>query len=213
MDTSLPAMQPGQVQLDGDRTGVDVSPNQAVMHPSTATAGVWDGPVGPLPASNAVAAPVINVATHVNVGAPAAPVVLIHNGPTGPGFLVRAVWYVFVGWWLSALVIVLGYVAAATIIGLPLAFGLFNRVPQAMTLRPRSTRWSIETVDGVTRVSQGVVAQRPWWARATYFVCVGLWVGAVWMVAAWLLCALILPMPLGLWMLDRTSAVLTLQRH
>jgi uncharacterized membrane protein YccF (DUF307 family) len=26
----------------------------------------------------------------------------------GPGFLVRIVWYVFIGWWLSGLAIMLG---------------------------------------------------------------------------------------------------------
>ncbi|MDP9440879.1 MAG: hypothetical protein M3P34_01585 [Actinomycetota bacterium] len=75
------------------------------------------------------------VQVQVNVGTP---VVVTAGG--GPPFVVRALWYVFVGWWLSALVIVLGYALTATIVGIPMAFALFNRIPQLLTLRARTVR-------------------------------------------------------------------------
>lgn len=50
-------------------------------------------------------------------------------------WIVRALYFVFIGWWWSALVIGLAYFFALTIIGLPLAFWLFDRVPGAVTLK------------------------------------------------------------------------------
>ena len=140
-------------------------------------------------------------------------VLVLGSPPNGPGFATRALWFVFVGWWLSGLVIVLGYAAALTVVGLPLAFWLFNRVPQAQTLRPRTLNWQVTTADGTTLVQQAHVAQRPWWARALWFVLVGWWLGAIWLTVAWVLSLLILPLPLSIVMVDRTPGIMTLQRH
>ena len=45
----------------------------------------------------------------------------------GPPFLVRVLWYLFIGWWLTGISLALGYLAAITIVGLPLAFWIFDR--------------------------------------------------------------------------------------
>jgi uncharacterized membrane protein YccF (DUF307 family) len=50
-------------------------------------------------------------------------------------FVLRALYFVLIGWWWSAIVIGLAYFCALTIIGLPLAFWLFDYVPTAVTLR------------------------------------------------------------------------------
>ena len=68
----------------------------------------------------------------------------------GPGFLVRIVWYIFIGWWLSGLAIALGWLLAVTIIGLPLAFMIFNRIPAIMTLRGRTVTYEATVKDGTT---------------------------------------------------------------
>ena len=49
-------------------------------------------------------------------------------------FLIRAIWFLLVGWWLSGIWAGLAYVAAVTIIGLPLAFWMFDRLPAVTTL-------------------------------------------------------------------------------
>jgi uncharacterized membrane protein YccF (DUF307 family) len=49
-------------------------------------------------------------------------------------FFVRAIYFILIGCWWSAIVIVLAYAASLTIIGLPLGFWLFDRVPGALTL-------------------------------------------------------------------------------
>lgn len=150
----------------------------------------------------------------VNVGMP----LLIAPQRQGYPLIVRALWYVLVGWWLVALTIVAGYALIVFTFGLalPIAFALFNRVPQLLTLRVRSVRYAVEMRDGVAALVERNPDQIRWWWRALYFP-VGIVVGAVWVVVAWVLSVLPLTwpitMPLGIWMLDRTDTVITLQRH
>ena len=125
----------------------------------------------------------------------------------------RALWYVFIGWWLGALVIVLGYLFMLTIIGMPVGFYLFNRVPQALTLRSRTVAYRSETREGVTYVGEGNQPQYPWLLRAVWFVVIGWWLGAVWLTLAWLIGLLIITLPISFLMYNRISGVMTLQRH
>lgn len=130
-----------------------------------------------------------------------------------PGFFIRALWYVFIGWWASGLAIILGYIAMVTVIGIPLAFFIFNRLPTIQTLRPRTQRYSARIEDGVYFVDLGHEVQRPWWKRALYFVFIGWWFGAIWLVLAWVVGIFIITLPLSFWMINRVSGVMTLQKH
>jgi uncharacterized membrane protein YccF (DUF307 family) len=49
-------------------------------------------------------------------------------------FLVRAIWFLLVGWWLSALWLAAAWSLCTVIIGMPLGFWMFNRVPAIITL-------------------------------------------------------------------------------
>ncbi len=137
--------------------------------------------------------------------------VIVQSG--GPGCLVRAIWFIFVGWWLSGLAIALGYLAAITIIGLPLAFYIFNRIPAITTLRSRTQTFTAEQVGGQTVVRAQTVPQRPLWIRAVYFVLVGWWLGALWLAVAWICSVLIVTIPVALLMYNRIGAVMTLLRY
>lgn len=131
----------------------------------------------------------------------------------GPGLLIRAVWFVFVGWWLSAVAIGVAYLMCLIIIGLPIGFMIFNRLPVILTLRPRTEQVITEVRDGVTYVTGGTVAQSPLWVRAIYFVLVGWWLGGIYMGIAWLLCVILITLPIGLWLFNRVGAVMTLLRY
>ena len=50
-------------------------------------------------------------------------------------FLLRALWFVFIGWWLAGVVMALAYALCMTVIGLPIGFVLFDTVPGLLTLR------------------------------------------------------------------------------
>ncbi|GIW04996.1 MAG: hypothetical protein KatS3mg059_1616 [Thermomicrobiales bacterium] len=149
----------------------------------------------------------------VSPSPPPSPTVVFSPQTRQHSFVVRALWYIFVGWWLSGIVMILGYLFTVTIVGMPLGFYFLNRIPQALTLRARTTAFRTEFRDGVTYVVETELPQYPWYIRALWFAFVGWWLGALWLTAAWLLSIPIITLPISIWMYNRTSGVITLQRH
>jgi uncharacterized membrane protein YccF (DUF307 family) len=130
------------------------------------------------------------------------PVVVQQRRPP-PGLALRAVWFVFIGWWLSALAIGVAYFLCAIIVGLPLGFMIFNALPWILTLRERTPG----TDPG------GTVEQYPIWIRAIWFIFVGWWLGGIYMSVAWFLCVILITLPIGVWLFNRVGAVMTLLRY
>ena len=126
------------------------------------------------------------------------------RGPetSAPPFVVRAIWFVLVGFWLTGLALIAAYALMLTIVGLPLAFWIFDRVPLLLTLRR----------GGAAARSGAGAAQPPLWARGIYFVLVGWWLGALWMCAAYALMVTVIGIPVGVMMLNRLPTVVTLQQ-
>jgi uncharacterized membrane protein YccF (DUF307 family) len=50
-------------------------------------------------------------------------------------FLVRAIYFVLIGWWLSALWMALASLVCATVIGLPIGIWMFDLVPFLVSLQ------------------------------------------------------------------------------
>jgi uncharacterized membrane protein YccF (DUF307 family) len=50
-------------------------------------------------------------------------------------FLVRAIYFLLVGWWLSAFWMAMASLVCSTIIGLPLGIWMFDLVPMLVTLQ------------------------------------------------------------------------------
>lgn len=179
--------------------------------PADATAG-W--PAASVQAAPAGMASGQNQAVNVTVNnTMTAPPVQFVMGKTGHGLFARLLWFVFIGWWLSGLVIAVGYLFCATLILLPVGIWFLHRVPQAQTLKDRTREFQQEFKDGVWTVTEGTRQQHPLWLRAIYTLFVGLWVGLVWLGLAWLVSLPIITLPLSIWMIDRTPAVITLQKH
>lgn len=55
--------------------------------------------------------------------------------PPEINLLVRAVYFVLVGWWLSAVWMAAAYLLCLTIIGIPIGFWMFDRVPALVSLK------------------------------------------------------------------------------
>ncbi len=136
------------------------------------------------------------------------------NAPEGgPGVLVRALWFVFIGWWLSGVAVAVAYIACLTILGLPIGFWLFNRLPAILTLRPRNDAVVVGVHDGIGYVRGQQHQQLPLLVRGLWFLLVGWWLGALYILLAWFLCVIIITLPVGLWLFNRVGAVMTLLRY
>lgn len=148
----------------------------------------------------------------MQVSAPASPQIVIHVKQRG--LFVRALYYVFVGWWLSGLMMFAAGVCIASVVLLPAGLAMVNRLPQVMTLRPRSIAVNAATLaDGSMQYTVGSAQQRSMLVRTIYFCLVGWWAGMFVMFAAWVLSVLIVTMPLGLMLLNRVPAAVTLRRN
>ena len=131
----------------------------------------------------------------------------------GPGLLIRALWWLFAGWWLSGFVIGIAWAALITIIGIPLGIWLINRLPTVLTLRPRTQTWTLgEDATGQMVVVKGR-EQVAWPIRGLWFVLVGWWASAIWMAVAWLVQLTIIGIPVALLMFNRTPFVASLYRY
>jgi uncharacterized membrane protein YccF (DUF307 family) len=133
---------------------------------------------------------------------------------SGPGLLVRAIWWLFIGWWLSGVVVAIAWIALITIIGIPLGVWLINRLPTVLTLRPRTRTWAMgQDADGNTVMSEVSRDQVAWPIRGIWFILVGWWASAIWMGAAWLVQLTIIGIPIALIMFNRTPFVASLYRY
>ena len=148
-----------------------------------------------------------------DVAQPESPKATITPGKRGPNFLLRVLWYVFIGWWLTGISLAIGYLAGLTVIGLPLAFWIFNRTGTLLTLRPRTHTTTIVEADGTAAVSYEGAKQRPLLLRAIWFLLVGWWAALIWMIVAYLISLTIIGIPIGIMMLNRLPEVFTLHRN
>jgi hypothetical protein len=201
---------------------VTASQNPPVQPAVTAPATVAAVATPPAPQfATAAAAPgvgpvqTVNVTVQAPVAAPApGPTVVLAQNAAGPGCLVRALYFCFIGLWLGLFWTGLAWVLLISVIGLPFGLLMLNRIPQVMTLKPVRTQTQIVSNGAVTLVSQGQVAQQPFWLRAVYFLAVGWWLSGIWLSVAWSLVGITfgLGLPLAFWMFDRTPAIVTLSR-
>ncbi|HNP72129.1 MAG TPA: YccF domain-containing protein [Kouleothrix sp.] len=127
----------------------------------------------------------------------------------GASLLVRAIYFVLVGWWFSAIWAVLAWLLCVSVLGLPIGLYMLNRLPQVVTLKPQRGA-AMLTPTGQVVFERA--RQRPLLLRAIYFVLVGWWLSAIWIAVAWALHASIVGMLVGFWMFDRVPAIVTLAR-
>lgn len=156
--------------------------------------------------------PVLANATNVtvNVGGPQ----IMYQDSTGPGLLVRGLWFVCFGWYAGFAWITMAAILNLTVVGLPLGITMFNALPKVMTLKSRSAQLGMTVnADGTYSLTKKHVDQRPFWMRALYFLFVGFWFSIAWAYAAYAIGLFIVTLPVSFLMFDRMPAVTTLARY
>ncbi|NOZ27998.1 MAG: YccF domain-containing protein [Chloroflexi bacterium] len=119
-------------------------------------------------------------------------------------FFSQLLWFLLVGWWLGAIIVIIAYICFALIITIPIGVSLINQLPSIIARRRSSAIAPMP--------SQVQVKQRNFLIRAAWFVCVGFWLAFLWMVVAYALCLTIIGMPIGFWMFEQTPGILTLRK-
>ena len=150
----------------------------------------------------------------------------------GPGLIVRAIYFFFIGWWLGFFWLNFGFTLCAMIVTLPLGLAMLNRLPLIMTLRQPSTATNVSVATTSTVMHPGAAPgpmmtmqtvnvnvqvsgtkQINFFVRALYFIFIGFWLGAFWAYLAYSLCLTLVLLPIGVMMFNRLPAVLTLRRN
>ncbi len=130
-----------------------------------------------------------------------------------PGCLVQLLWFLLVGWWAGELWIVVAWLLMLTVVGIPLAVKMMNKIPQVIALRGQADSVTITTAGDGSVVSVGTsVPQHNIVLRSIYFLLIGWWLSGVWMEAAYVICATIIGLPVGFWMFDKVPAIVSLRR-
>src|SRR6266571_3333064 len=129
------------------------------------------------------------------------------------GFFVRALYFIFIGWWAGLIWLNVGYFFVLTIIGLPFGLVMLNRLPYVLTLKPASQSVNINITGNTTNISIGGAQQINFWIRALYFIFVGWWAGLAWSGLAYGMFVCILTMPVGIMMFNILPAVITLRKN
>ena len=125
-----------------------------------------------------------------------------------PNIILRFFWFILIGWWVGYIVAGFAFIFEATIIGLPLALYLFDRLPAIMTLRARSRKLEVYE-DNKSRLKSKEVRpqQHNLLLRIIYFLLIGSWFTAIWIGIAVVLTVTIIGTPLAFWMVDRIPYV------
>jgi len=131
----------------------------------------------------------------------------------GPGCLIQALWFIFIGWWLGALTIAFAWFLNITIIGLPLGMAILNNIPRILSLQPPKKEYQVFQTNGKTFVSTSDLHQMNFFLRAIYFLLIGWWWSAIWLLIGYILCITVILIPLSLQMFRLTPFMTTLKRY
>ena len=148
-----------------------------------------------------------------NISPPQKPVVVTTQS-SGPRCLLQVLWFFFVGWWLGGLAVSLAWLLNVTIIGLPLGMAILNNIPKILALQtPERSMMVVTDAQGRVTLVEADVPQHNFFVRALFFLLIGWWWSGIWLAIAYLMCALIIFLPVGLWMFRLTPTMTTLRRY
>ena len=125
-----------------------------------------------------------------------------------PNIIIRALWFILLGWELTALWLAIAWILNVSVIFLPIGLKMISLTPKVLTLKDIHRKQQI--VDGnltYTKTNQTNIL-----FRGLYFLFVGWWASLLWMSIGYLLCITLIGLPFGIWMLNRLPEVTTLYR-
>ena len=125
----------------------------------------------------------------------------------------RLVWLSFAGWWLSALWVVIAWVAILLGITQPAGFWMIAHLPLIVNLKPPSEECHAIVADTLTQMTKSQRQQRPFFPRLLYCIAVGWWLSLGWALIAWARSLSSHKQREPLLMFMRLPAIMTLRRY
>jgi uncharacterized membrane protein YccF (DUF307 family) len=125
----------------------------------------------------------------------------------GPGMLIRFIWMLVIGWWLSGLFYFVGAVLTLFIIPAPLGMVIIQKIGWAFSLYKESSL--IYVSDGQTTMVMQK-QQTSFIVRFIYFIFIGWWIGGFALGLAWILGITIIGLPISFMIMNRLGKIMTL---
>ena len=126
--------------------------------------------------------------------------------------IVRAIWFIFVGWWATGIWLGIAWFLNVIIIGFPLGIKMINKTPYVATLKKRESLQIVTQSGNDFEVTKRNPEQYSLLIRLLYFVLIGWWFSLVWIAIAYLFTVFTITLPLAFWMFDRLPFVTFLYR-
>lgn len=120
--------------------------------------------------------------------------------------LVRGIWFLFVGWWLTGIVLGIAWILNLTVIGLPIGIKLINKAPYTLSLkRFGSNEFDLTAQSGGKSPSILI--------RGVYFVLIGWWASGILMFVAYLVSLTIVGLPIAVKLFNYLPYAVSLKKH
>lgn len=136
----------------------------------------------------------------------------IGSGGNDRGLIIRAIWYVFVGWWATGFWLMFAWFLNLSIIGMPIGIKMINLTPKVLSLKePENTTQAVLNEDGEVELAEA--EQRSLVVRGIYFLFIGWWASGIWMLIAYAFTLSIIGIPIAIMMYNKLPAVVSLYRY
>lgn len=123
--------------------------------------------------------------------------------------IVRAIWYLLIGWWATGIWLGVAWFLNVTIIGLPIGIKMINWVPWVVSLKPRE---KVQALDE-ERIETVGLDQPSLIIRAVWFVFIGWWASGIWTGVAYVFTISIIGLPVAIWMYGKLPWIVSLYRY
>lgn len=125
-----------------------------------------------------------------------------------PSLIIRAVWFIFVGWWLTGIVLSVAWFLNLTIIGLPFGIKLINYAPYTLTLKEMQAYDGGEVTEmgGRGGKSPNIII------RGIYFVLIGWWASGILLGLSYLISLTIIGLPIGIKLFNYLPYITSLKK-
>lgn len=123
--------------------------------------------------------------------------------------LVRAVWFLFIGWWATGVWLSIAWFLNLLIITIPLGVKMINMVPVMLSLKAPERQFTGEFGEEKLQKKQ----QRNLLIRATWFIFIGWWASGIWMIIAYILTVTIVGIPIAIWMYGKLPFIVSLYNY